>query len=114
MRTDVQINEVRCEVIVPGQSRRRRRQLTVNPKRNRFSRSEDGAPAIHLEQLPPYAPELNPDEGVWQFLKTIEMRNLCCVDFDHLYHELYLAIRRLRRQPALLQSCFTEAGLAFN
>lgn len=76
--------------------------------------AEGGAPAIHLEQLPPYAPELNPDEGVWQLLKTVEMRNLCCLDFDHLYHELYLAIRRLRRQPALLQSCFGEAGLALN
>jgi transposase len=24
------------------------------------------APRIHLERLPAYAPELNPDEGVWQ------------------------------------------------
>jgi transposase len=74
--------------------------------------AEEGAPAIHLEQLPPYAPDLNPDEGVWDLLKFVEMRNLCCLDFDHLYHELYLAIRRLRRQPSLLQSCFGGAGLA--
>jgi DDE superfamily endonuclease len=24
---------------------------------------------VHLEQLPAYAPELNPDEGVWNYLK---------------------------------------------
>jgi transposase len=24
---------------------------------------------IHLERFPAYAPELNPDEGVWQHLK---------------------------------------------
>lgn len=70
-----------------------------------------GAPAIHLEQLPPYAPDLNPDEGVWDLLKTVEMRNLCCLNFAHLDRELYLAIRRLRRKPALLQSCFVGAGL---
>jgi DDE superfamily endonuclease len=27
---------------------------------------------VHLEQLPPYAPELNPDEGVWNYLKRVE------------------------------------------
>jgi transposase len=74
--------------------------------------AEGGAPAIHLEQLPPYAPDLNPAEGVWDLLKTVEMRNLCCLDFDHLYHEQSLAIRRLRRQPSLLKSCFVGAGLA--
>lgn len=73
--------------------------------------AEGGAPAIHVEQLPPYAPDLNPDEGVWKLLKTDELRNLCCLDLNHLYHELYLAIRRLRRQPSVLQSCFLEAGL---
>jgi transposase len=28
-----------------------------------------GAERIHLERLPGYAPELNPDEGIWQYLK---------------------------------------------
>lgn len=73
--------------------------------------SEGAARSIHLEPLPPYAPDLNPDEGVWQLLKTVEMRNLGCADFDHLHRELYLAIRRLRRKPHLLQTCFAGAGL---
>ncbi|MDE0099013.1 MAG: hypothetical protein OXM87_05295 [Truepera sp.] len=29
-----------------------------------------------LEQLPGYAPELNPDEGVWGYLKRVEMRDV--------------------------------------
>lgn len=33
---------------------------------------------LHLERLPAYAPELNPDEGIWQYLKHVELRNLCC------------------------------------
>ena len=34
-------------------------------------------PRLHLERLPAYAPELNPDEGVWQQLNGVERRNLC-------------------------------------
>jgi transposase len=70
-----------------------------------------GAPAIHLEPLPAYAPELNPVEGVWNLLKFVEMRNLCCVDLSHLRSELHLAIRRLRGKPHLIQGCFAGAGL---
>jgi transposase len=32
---------------------------------------------LQLEQLPGYAPDLNPDEGVWKHLKCVELRNLC-------------------------------------
>lgn len=66
---------------------------------------------IHLEQFPAYAPELNPDEGVWQHLKHVELRNLCCSDLDQLEAELTLAIRRLQRRPKLIQSFFAGAGL---
>lgn len=66
---------------------------------------------IHLERFPAYAPELNPDEGVWQHLKHIELRNLCCFDFAHLSLELHLALRRLRRRPDLIQSFFAGAEL---
>jgi transposase len=66
---------------------------------------------IHLERFPAYAPELNPDEGVWQHLKHVELRNLCCTDFDHLSVEFHLALRRLRRRPDLIQSFFIGAGL---
>jgi hypothetical protein len=65
-----------------------------------------GAKYIHLERFPAYAPELNPDEGVWQHLKHVELRNLCCTDLDHLRAELNLAIRRLRSKPDLIQSFF--------
>ncbi len=68
---------------------------------------------IHLEPLPPYAPDLNPDEGVWQHLKHVELRNLCCSNLEHLHHELDLAILRLRHRPERIQSFFAGAGLEF-
>jgi transposase len=66
---------------------------------------------IHLERFPAYAPELNPDEEVWQHLKHVELRNLCCANFDHLSNEFHLAVRRLRRRPDLIRSFFAGAGL---
>jgi transposase len=67
---------------------------------------------VHLERLPPYAPELNPDEGVWQHLKKVELRNLCCHDLTQLHGELTLAISRLRQKPNIIQSFFAHAKLA--
>ena len=32
---------------------------------------------LHVYQLPPYSPELNPDEKVWNHLKNIELKAHC-------------------------------------
>ncbi|MGI9173939.1 MAG: IS630 family transposase [Rhodothermales bacterium] len=72
----------------------------------------DGAAArIHLEQLPSYAPELNPDEGVWKHLKVVELRNLCCWNVAHLRVELRKAKERLRHKREVIEACFRQVGL---
>src|SRR5215208_6718623 len=43
---------------------------------------------LRLEQLPGYAPDLNPDEGVWKHLKCVELKNLCCGSLWELKIEL--------------------------
>lgn len=68
------------------------------------------AKRLHLERLPAYAPDLNPDEGVWNHLKRSELKNRCCHDLDELRWELGLAIRRLRRTPHRLIGCFQQCG----
>ena len=65
---------------------------------------------LHLERLPAYAPDLNPDEGVWNLLKRGELRNRCCQDLGELRAELALAIRRLRRTPERLIACYRACG----
>jgi transposase len=69
------------------------------------------AQRLHLERLPAYAPELNPDEGLWQQLKGVELRNLCCSTIPHLRGELRDAVKRVRRKPRLIQSFFRGAKL---
>ena len=70
-----------------------------------------GSGFVHLERLPPYAPDLNPDESVWQHLKHVELGNVCCRNLSHLYGQLSLAIKRLRQKPRLIHSFFAGAGL---
>jgi transposase len=69
------------------------------------------AQRLHLERLPAYAPELNPGEALWQQLKGVELRNVCCFNIPHLRHELRDAVKRVRRRPRLLTSFFREAKL---
>jgi transposase len=69
------------------------------------------APRLHVERLPAYAPELNPGEGLWQQLKGVELRNVCCFNMPHLRHELRDAVKRIRRRPHLITSFFHGAKL---
>jgi transposase len=74
--------------------------------------AQGGAARLRLEQLPAYAPELNPDEGIWHYLKRVELRNLCCDDLRELRLELGLATGRLRHRHAVLQGCIAHCGYA--
>ena len=62
-------------------------------------------------RLPGYAPDLNPDEGIWHYLKHVEMKNLCCHDFTELRDELRKATARLRHKTDVIVGCFQLAGL---
>lgn len=67
---------------------------------------------VWLEALPGYAPDVNPwDEGGWQHLKHVELRNRVCLDLEELHQEFHLAIARLRQKPHLVRSFFAQAGL---
>jgi transposase len=68
------------------------------------------AKRIHLEQLPAYAPDLNPVEGIWAHLKCRELGNVCCHDFPELDRALRRAKERLRHKRQVLQGCIAECG----
>jgi len=67
---------------------------------------------VSVEALPGYAPDLNPwDEGGWNHLKNVEMRNFRCQDLEELHQEFHLAVARLRQKARLIHSFFAQAGL---
>ena len=67
---------------------------------------------LWLEQLPGSAPDLNPDEGIWNYLKRVELGNVCCPDLDTLELELIRARERLRHKRHIIRSCFSACGLS--
>lgn len=72
--------------------------------------AQGGAKRIYLERLPAYAPELNPQEGVWNLLKRVELKNVCCLDVQHVQQEVLRAKERLRHRRPVLCQCFAHAG----
>lgn len=67
------------------------------------------AKRLHLERLPGYAPDLNPQEGVWNLLKRRELKNVCCQNLSSLQETLVRAKERLRHRREILQSCVRYA-----
>jgi transposase len=78
------------------------------PVRNLLA--EVGRDRLRVESLPAYAPDLNPDEGAWNYLKGVELRNLCCPSLRHLREALREAALRLCSKPEIIQGCVREAG----
>jgi len=72
---------------------------------------KDGAAArVQLEQLPGYAPDLNPDEGIWKHLKYVELKNVCCRNLLELRRELRKAKERLRHKREVILGCIRQPG----
>ena len=74
--------------------------------------AQGGARRIQLEPLPGYAPDLNPDEGIWTYLKRVELGNVCCQTLGDLRRELRLATARLRHKGSVLHGCIRACGYA--
>jgi transposase len=71
----------------------------------------DRAGDLWLERFPPYAPELNPDEGIWHYLKNVELRNLCLDTVRQLRTAIHQAANRMRKKTRIITACFNKAGL---
>jgi transposase len=65
---------------------------------------------LKLEQLPGYAPDVNPDEGIWKHLKCVELKNLCCESLAELRVELRKAKERLRPKREVILGCIRQPG----
>jgi transposase len=66
---------------------------------------------IHVEWLPAYAPELNPDEQVWNHTKYADLANFIPDDILHLGKSIAKSIRTTRSSQTLLRSFFKHAQL---
>src|SRR5450759_2081837 len=67
--------------------------------------------AIQIEQLPAYAPELNPTEYIWGHLKHHELANRCAGDFANLKTGARNPLRSMQRRPTLIRAFWHQAEL---
>ena len=76
-----------------------------------FVRSTQGR--LRLFFLPPYSPELNPDELVWNNLKNHGIGKRLIRSRDHLKQTVLRHLRALQRTPALVRSFFREPNVRY-
>jgi transposase len=68
-------------------------------------------PEVVAEDLPPYAPNENPDEWVWSWAKYGRLANLAAWDSQELYDHAFEALADLKFRPDLLDSFLLDADL---
>ena len=70
-----------------------------------------GEPEVVVEDFPAYAPELNPDEMVWGWLKYGRLCNLLPEDVGALRDHLLTELEWAAFDSELLVGCFNHAHL---
>lgn len=67
----------------------------------------------HVEWFPPYAPELNPVDHLWAYLKYGRLPNFTPNEVTEIQQAVRREARSLTRRPMLLKSFFQHAKLLF-
>ena len=67
--------------------------------------------AIAIERRPAYAPELNPVEYIWGYLKHHAMPNYCAADLGDVADRARRNLRSMQRRPTLVRAFWQQAEL---
>jgi transposase len=78
-----------------------------------IAKLQDDYPRLSLEKLPPYAPELNPVEFLWNHLKYGVLSNFVPDDIFQLDTALKKHLKRAKRSSTRLHSFFEACKLPF-
>ena len=61
---------------------------------------------LHVFHLPPYSPDLNPDEKVWRHMKHVSLKNHQAQDKKQLGRLVIGALRQIQKNPRLTKNFF--------
>ena len=78
-----------------------------------FLENSTDAKRLYLVQQPSYAPELNPDEQVWNYLKAIKLKNTCNRNIKELKPKIINIMEELKAKPKLIRQFFKHPELGF-
>jgi transposase len=70
-------------------------------------------PRLHLHNLPPYAPELNPVEQLWNWCKDKQLANFAPHDVEELWAGAKLCLEDVRHDQDRLQSFLESTPLSW-
>jgi len=59
---------------------------------------------ITLSFLPPYSPELNPQEHIWEEIRETVFKNYAARSMDEVYEKLVEAALYIERNPEMVKS----------
>jgi len=76
-----------------------------------FVKSTEGR--LRLFYLPPYSPELNPDEWVWSNLKTHGLGRQAFTGPEDLKTKVLARLRSLQKMPAKIRAFFRAPDLTY-
>ena len=66
---------------------------------------------LELRRIPPYAPELNPDEGIWDVIKNDRLANYCPTSLDELEGTLHAELSDLKAHSERVLSAIQQTEL---
>jgi transposase len=69
---------------------------------------------ISLLHLPPYSPELNPAENIWQYLRQNQLSNRVFESYDTIVDACCKAWNDLAATPHLIRSIATRSWASIN
>jgi hypothetical protein len=67
---------------------------------------------IVIERLPAYAPELNPVEYIWGYMKQRELGNLCLHTIGQVGAFARNRLKSMQRRPQLITAFWKQTELA--
>ncbi len=80
-------------------------------KVQQFVESTEGR--LKLFYLPPYSPQLNPDEQVWNYLKHHNIGKKSFRKKDEMRRMVYLCLRSLQKLPEKIMNFFKEKNVRY-
>ena len=66
---------------------------------------------LTVYQLPAYAPDLNPVEGVWSSLRRTSLANIAFTDYTHLITAIRRGLRQIQYRATIVDGCLLGTGL---
>ncbi|QEV16146.1 IS630 family transposase [Streptomyces alboniger] len=66
---------------------------------------------LTVYQLPSYAPDLNPVEGIWSVLRRTSQANTAFTDPEHLIHSIRSGLHDIQYRSDLIDGCLAGTGL---